>query len=188
VKHYHVQYLLPYTQEFLKLLDEVFANQWLEKTPANGDPFRKLYVHGWPFALKAIASAYHAARITELAPLSRALRAQNAGKGLEQAFLDQLEDEKSATAPKQVITFEELRERLKKIDWLRYRKHWIKLTGAKLGKDGKPKTYKLKSVPDEKVEGQAQNTRTVIAMVRDKILSSSWEDLTATDDANPNGK
>jgi hypothetical protein len=183
VKHYHVPYLLPYTKEFLKLLDEVFANHWPEKTPPNGDPFRKLYVHGWPFALKAIASAYHAARIAELAPLSRALRAQNAGKGLEQAFLDQLEIEKSTAPPKQVITAEELKDRLKKIDWLRYRKHWIKLTGAKQGKNGKPKTYTLKSVPDEKIEGQAQNTRTVIAIVRDKILSNSWEDLTATVDA-----
>lgn len=182
VKHYHVPYLLPYTKEFLQLLDEVFAHQWLEKS-GSGDPFRKLYVHGWPFALKAIASAYHASRLTELTPLSRALRAQNAGKGLEQAFLDQLEDEKGATPPKQVITFEELKERLKKIDWLRYRKHWIKLTGAKLGKDGKNKTYKLKSESEEKVEGQAQNTRTVIAIVRDKILSNSWEDLTSSEDA-----
>jgi hypothetical protein len=183
VKHYHVPYLLPYTQEFIKLLDEVFAHQWLEKTPANGDPFRKLYVHGWPFALKAIASAYHAAKITELGPLSRALRAQNAGKGLEQAFLEQLEEEKSAPPPKQVITFDELKQRLEKIDWLRYRKHWIKLTGAKQAKNGKSKMYKLKSVPDEKVEGQAQNTKTVIAIVRDKILSDKWEDLTTSEDA-----
>ena len=183
VKHYHVPYLLPYTQEFIKLLDEVFAHQWSEKTPANGDPFRKLYVHGWPFALKAIASAYHATKLAELGPLSRALRAQNAGKGLEQAFIEQWEEEKKATPPKQVITFDELKDRLQKIDWLRYRKHWIKLTGAKLAKNGKQKTYKLKSVPEEKVDGQAQNTKTVIAMVRDKILSDKWQDLTGSEDA-----
>jgi hypothetical protein len=182
LKHHHIPYFQPYTQEFIKLLDEVFAKHWLEKTPFNQDPFRKLYIHGWPFALKAIASAYHAARITELAPLARALRAQSAGKGLEEAFTEQLEEEKQKPPVQPVITFEELKDRLEKIDWLRYRKHWIKLTGPKQGKDGKLKTFKLKSTSEEKVEGQAQNTHTVIGNVRDKILSDKWEDLTSTED------
>jgi len=182
LKHHHIPYFQPYTKEFVKLLDDVFAKYWLEKTPLNQDPFRKLYVHGWPFALKAIAAAYHATRITELAPLARALRAQSAGKGLEEAFIDQLHEEQQKPPSQPVITFEELKDRLEKIDWLRYRKHWIKLTGAKQGKDGKLKTFKLKSTGEEKVEGQAQNTHTVIGNVRDKILSDKWEDLTSTED------
>jgi hypothetical protein len=182
LKHHHISYFQPYTREFIKLLDDVFAKYWLEKTPLNQDTFRKLYVHGWPFALKAIAAAYHATRIAELAPLARALRAQSAGKGLEEAFIDQLHEEQQKPPSQPVITFEELKDRLEKIDWLRYRKHWIKLAGAKQGKDGKFKTFKLKSTGEEKVDGQAQNTHTVIGAVRDKILSDKWEDLTSTED------
>lgn len=182
LKHHHISYFLPYTREFIKLLDEVFSKYWLEKTPLNQDPFRKLYVHGWPFALKAIAAAYHSARIEQLAPLARSLRAQSAGKGLEEAFQDQLHDEQQKAPAQPPITFEELKDRLEKIDWLRYRKHWIKLTGAKQGKDGKLKTFKLRSTGEEKVDGQAQNTNTVIGIVKDKILSEKWEDLTSNED------
>lgn len=185
VKHFHVPYFAPFTKEFLGLLDEVFASQWLEKTPADSDPFRRLYVHGWPFALKAIAAAYHITRIEQLGPLSQALHAHSAGQGLEEAFLARLSDVKQSPPPlpKQFISFEELRDRLKKIDWLRYRKHWVNVTGKKVGKNGKPKKYKLRSEPEEKVEGQAQNTRTVISMVRDIILSNKWEMLTKSEDA-----
>lgn len=182
LKHHHISSFLPYTREFIKLLDEVFSKYWLEKTPPNQDTFRKLYVHGWPFALKAIAAAYHSARIEQLAPLARSLRAQSAGKGLEEAFKDQLFDEQQKVPSVPPITFDELKDRLEKIDWLRYRKHWIKLTGAKQGKDGTLKTFKLKSTGEEKVDSQAQNTITVIAAVRDKILSKTWEDLTSSED------
>jgi hypothetical protein len=45
-------------------------------------------------------------------------------------------------------------------------------------KDGKKRAMRLKSTGEEKVQGQAQNTKTVIGSVRDKILSETWTDLT----------
>jgi hypothetical protein len=145
-KHYHVEHFVPYTREFILLLESLFAKDWVENTPKGQDTFRRLYVHGWPFALKAIASAYHRARIDELGPLAAALSARDVGKSLDAAFKDTLASERaSLDKPKPPITYEELKSRLQKIDWLRYRKHWIELTGAKMKDDGKKRTFKLKS-------------------------------------------
>lgn len=181
-KHYHVEYFEKYAQEFIQLLDDLFAKAWPEKTPSNQDPFRRLYVHGWPFALKAIASAYHRSRIDELGPLASSLKARDTGKTLEEAFATKIQQEKESWTKVPEVSFDELRDRLQQIDWLRYRAHWVTLTGAKM-KDGKPRLFKLKSTGEEKVAGQAQNTKTVIDAVRDKILSDSWSDLTSDSDA-----
>ena len=181
-KHYHVAHFTPYTRDFILMLERLFGKQWPEKTPANQDTFRRLYVHGWPFALKAIASAYYRSRIAEIGPLTRSLRAKDTGKTLEKAFLDHVEEEKLNSTATPEITFAELEERLSKIDWLRYRQHWVNLTGWKLGKDGKMRTFKLKSTGEDKVLAQAQNTASVIAAVRDKILSPTWTDLTSDED------
>ncbi len=180
-KHFHVEYFSKYSREFIELLESIFAKDWIEKTPPNQDPFRRLYVHGWPYALKAIASAYHRARLDELGPLAAALGSRDAGKTLEEAFTEKLAEERTGWQKAPLVTFDELKTRLQQIDWLRYRKHWIALTGPKM-KDGRKRTFKLKSTGEEKVQGQAQNTHTIIASVRDKILSESWSELTATAD------
>ena len=181
-KHFHIDHFAKYCREFIELLDSLFAKDWVEKTPANQDPFRRLYVHGWPFALKAIAAAYHRSRIDEIGPLAAALGARrDASKTFEEEFLDELATQRAAWQKKPPVPFDELKARLEEIDWLRYRKHWIDLTGAKM-KDGKKRTFKLKSTAEEKVLGQAQNTPTVISSVRDKILSETWRDLTGKDD------
>ena len=177
-KHFHIEHFAKYSREFIELLDSLFGSSWVEKSPANQDPFRRLYVHGWPFALKAIASAYHQSRIDELGPLASALGARrDASKTFEEEFLEELATKRTEWQKKPAVPFEELKERLQQIDWLRYRHHWIVLTGAKM-KDGKKRAMRLKSTGEEKVQGQAQNTKTVIGSVRDKILSETWTDLT----------
>jgi len=189
-KHHHVEALLPFAREFFKILEEIFGGQWLHPSPDGVDPFRKLYVHGWPFALKAIALAYHEARIADLAPIEAAMRSElahkDATKTAKENFEAQLDIEKQLHAQKQQkapITVEELKQRLKAIEWLRYRKHWIAITNHAVKKDGTKKTFKLKSTGEEKVVALAQNTSAVITAVRDKILSSGWQDLCATEDA-----
>ena len=178
-KRYHIEHFVSYTREFILLLESLFAKDWVEKTPPERDTFRRLYVHGWPFALKAIASAFHRVRIDELGPLESAIDARDTGKSFETAFLDKLAEERAdPKKPVPPITYEEFKNRLQRVDWLRYRKHWIDLTGAKMTKEGKKRTFKLKSTGEEKVMAQAQNTHTAIDAVRDKILSDRWADLT----------
>jgi hypothetical protein len=93
-KHFHIEHFAKYSREFTELLDSLFGSTWVEKSPANQDPFRRLYVHGWPFALKAIASAYHQSRIDELGPLCRcpwsaARRQQDIRRGISGRTCDQ---------------------------------------------------------------------------------------------------
>ena len=182
-KHIHIPEFLSFAKDFLQMLDDIFAKDWLETTPTGKDPFRKIYVHGWPFALKAIAAAYYQARINELGPLSKAIGAKNTGMTVADAFAAQISIEKANWTINPIISLEELRDRLIKIDWLRYRAHWIKLTGSKHDTKGNTKYQKLKSMGGiETAVGQAQNTKTVINSVANKILSSTWEDLTKHDD------
>ncbi|EGQ5295947.1 hypothetical protein RYR42_001932 [Edwardsiella piscicida] len=181
-KRFHVDHFLPFAKDFVKMLENLFANDWLENTPNGNDPFRKVFVHGWPFALKAIALAYYEARINELGPLCKAINAKDTGLTVEEAYLAKVEQEKASWTEAPTISIDELRDRLSKIDWLRYRAHWIKLTGTKLDKSGKVRRQKLKSTGGiETAIGQAQNTATVINSVKNKILSPSWEELTKQD-------
>jgi hypothetical protein len=181
IKHHHVEPLLPYTRDFVQMLDAAFSKDWVEKTKPNEDPFRRLYVHGWPFALKALASAYYRARIHELGPIAASLNARDGSKTVEEAFLEKLADERAKWSKTPIVSLDELKHRISQIDWLRYRHHWITLTGAKM-KDGRKRSFKLKSTGEEKVMGQAQNTPYIISSVRDKILSDSWAELTGTAD------
>jgi DNA-sulfur modification-associated len=180
IKHHHVAAFLPYCQEFLTMLDELFARYWPENTPPRQDPFRKLYVHGWPFCLKALALAYYESRINELGPLNAAVGTEvndhDASKKIDEKFNNQVEKIKANWTEEPRVSFAELKERLYKIDWLRYRKHWIELTGYPL-KNGKKKTFKLKSTGELKVMAYAQNTPGIIGTVRNKILSDTWQDL-----------
>lgn len=119
-KHFHIEHFIKYCREFIELLDSLFAKDWVEKTPPNQDPFRRLDVHGWPFALKAIAAAYHRSRIDELGPLAAALGARrDAGKIFAEAFLDELALQQAGWQKKPPVPFEELRTRFEQIDWQR---------------------------------------------------------------------
>jgi len=177
ILHAYVPHFVPYAKEFFVMLDELFAESWLEQTPENSETFRRLYVHGWPFALKAIALAYYEARIDDLGPLSAAIGAKHALKTTAEAFEEKVEVERtSGEYKKSEVDFAELKKRLKAINWLRYQKAWVQLTGPKMGKDGKPRAQELKGVGNV-VLGQAQNTMLVIDAVKTKILSKSWADL-----------
>src|ERR1044072_2654668 len=103
----------------MECVEALSSKDWLEKTPPNQDPFRRLYVHGWPFALKALASAYHRARIDELGPLGGALGARDTSKTVDAAFADKLAEERAAWTKKPTVSFDELKSRLGQIDWLR---------------------------------------------------------------------
>ncbi|WP_410819112.1 hypothetical protein [Micromonospora sp. 050-3] len=190
IKHYHVEHLLPYCREFLLLLQEEFGPHWLDPTPKDSEPYRRLYVHGWAFALKAIALAYHDCRRDVIAPLATPI-----GQGARDEHTTSAEAEaayikatKEAIAPPVEVGFDELRSRLEKIDWLRYRKHWIEITGNKLDKAGAKKTRVIKDgSPHGKlvVEGKAENTAAAISNVARKILSDHWTELTSEVDATP---
>ncbi len=57
IKHHHVDTFLGCAKDFLQMLGETFGAQWPTKTAKDEDTYRRLYVHGWPFALKALAIA-----------------------------------------------------------------------------------------------------------------------------------
>lgn len=188
IKHYHVDALAPFCRDFFAMLDQLFSSQWVHPTPKDREPFRRLYVHGWAFALKAMAHAYHKARIDELGPIDRAIGVTDVHEtaaDAEKDFKDQWQKNK-AGCEKPIVSADELRDRLSRIDWLRYRKHWIDITGYKKSK-GKKKKRKItdpSGATVEVVEAQAQNTATVISDVCDELLANSWEDLCKTDDAS----
>lgn len=192
VKLYHVHHFLPFCREFILLLQDVFGNQWPQVTPRGQEPFRRIYVHGWAFALKAIALAYHDAKRDELGPLAGGITASSKD---EHATVDEAEQayrarvmEIDPEVPR--IPYEELTFRLRKIDWHRYRQHWITITGYKLDKAGKKRTREIKDPesPNGKrtiVESKAENTAATINNVLNKILSDSWKDLCSNVDAKP---
>ena len=182
IKGYHVASLSGFANDFFKMLDRVFGKEWPEETPDGGDPYRRRYVHGWPFALKAIALAYHESRINEIAPLSEAIKVQDSVDPVEETeatYLKRVNSKKAAWASKPVpaVTAGELEDRLKKVDWYRTRKHWIDITGYPITAEGTPKMKKLAD-GTEVVVGNAPNTAAVISAVKTKLMSGSWNDLT----------
>jgi len=182
-KHYHIEEFLPYARQFLQMLEEQFGPQWPELTPSKSDPFRVLYIHGWAFALKGIALCFYEARKDKLGPLTAAMGVKDASRSVEEAFHNALALEQANWDETPVITLDELKDRLSQIDWLRYRKHWVALTSAKIDNKGNVRVKMLRSTGTPKVIGQAQNTATSIQAVKNKILSDKWEDLTSTEDA-----
>jgi uncharacterized protein YfeS len=191
IKHYHVDHFAPYCREFLLLLQDSFGEQWPQETPKDREPFRRIYVHGWAFALKALALAYYECNRDKLGPLAGAIgnpKDEHATpEEAEQAYLDRvahIDPEPPRISP------DEFKERLQAIDWHRYREHWVSLLGHKVDKDGRTKTREIKdpSAPGGKrliVESQAQNTAGTINIVVNKILSDGWEDLCSDIDAKP---
>ena len=159
------------------------VSQWPQVTPSKSDPFRVLYIHGWAFALKAIALCYYEARKNELGPITAAMGVKDPSRGVEETFQHALVQEVDNWVDEDTISLDELKDRLNRINWLRYKKHWVELTGAKVDKNANTRTKMLKSTGTFKVVGQAQNTATSIQMVKNKILSPNWEQLTRTEDA-----
>ena len=188
IKVYHVEHFLPYCREFLQLLEKHFGEKWLDPTPKDSEPYRRLYIHGWAFALKALAIVYHDSRRDKLGPLAAAINSAGVGAASHETGEEAEENFRKAVADaeKQAakLTPSEFAERLEKIDWLRYRKHWIDLTGKKIDKDGKAKKREIKDgSPGGKmtiVEGKAENTAAAINNMVNKIEGSTWTDLTST--------
>ncbi|ABS02331.1 hypothetical protein [Kineococcus radiotolerans] len=186
IKHYHVQHLLPFCRDFIEMLEGQFGSAWLDPTPKDSEPYRRIYVHGWAFALKALALAYHDVRRSEIHPYATSIGTtgmdeHTTAEEAEAAFLKAVADAPSATS---VLSVAEFEDRLGQIDWLRYRKHWIALTGYKLDRSGSKKRREIKDGASKKVivEGKAENTAAAINSVVRKILSDTWTDLTHHED------
>ena len=199
LKQLHVKFLIPYGNDFLKYLSNLFQDQWLEKSPANLDPYRKIYVHGWPYVLKALGKLYFAAHADELIPILdtiTAYKAYCAGKkvsntidfeynpqlSVEDNFSNHITKLRELNYAKPEITPEELDKRLHAIDWHRYRKHWINITGYVQNKDTSKKTFILKETGEEKVVAKSPNVYNIVTAVSNKILSNTWTDLCSSED------
>lgn len=186
IKGYHVASFTPFVNDFFKMLDRVFGEKaWPKKTPDGGNPYRRLYVHGWPFALKAIALAYYESRINEIAPFYEAIKVQNSVDPVaetEATYLERVEKKRENWKDKEPsVTADVLEDRLSKVDWRRTRQHWIDMTGYPVTAEGKPKTKKLAD-NTEVVVGNAPNTAAAISVVKNTLLSDAWEVLTKQDD------
>jgi DNA-sulfur modification-associated len=188
IKHYHVELLLPYCREFIELLEAIFASQWPDPTPRNSEPYRRLYIHGWAFALKAMAIAFHDCHRDEIGPLAQPIGATSKdehataeeAKAAYLAAIKEFEPQAPGLDPA------EFAKRLTEIDWHRYRKHWIAITGFKVDKGGYKKKRDIKDGYGgvlRIVEGKAENTAATINSVVNKILSPAWTDLTSSENA-----
>jgi hypothetical protein len=187
IKNYQVPTLVPHAVNFLELLDTQFATAWVQDPPNNTDPFRRLYSHGWPYCLKAIANAYYQSHADVLAPIcdaiARSLKDEHESPAEAKKAFEERIDAAQSDAPTPKLTPDELRERLSKIDWHRYRKPWVDITGAKLDKkNGQPKRRELKN-GEIVVDSKAENTKANIEAVEVKLLSSSWVDLQSHENA-----
>jgi hypothetical protein len=188
IKHHHLEHLEPYAREFLDLLELQFGPTWVERTPSGSDTFRRLYVHGWPFCLKALALAYHKCRLDKILPHLRTIKTEHeiedgtlTASEKYKRRLEKVQEELRQTRPSRPdVTFEEFKTRLAQIDWYRHRKHWIALTGFAM-KGGTKKTRELQidGVKQWVIVGLAQNTKANIDNVCGKILGPNWRDLTA---------
>ncbi|NGY64111.1 hypothetical protein G7043_34855 [Lentzea sp. NEAU-D13] len=178
LKHHHVPIVLPYCREFLQMLDDLFGDVWRDTKQA--DTYRRLYVHGWAFALKALALAYNQVRRDKLGPIMEVMGQEQTTdhdtvEDLEKRFTEAVS---SLEEPKPKVTLKEFKHRLAEIDWRRDRKHWIRITGFLQEKNGTKKVAKLKTTGEVVVAAAASNTPAHISQVENKILSDTWEELT----------
>jgi len=186
IKECHVSTFLPFCSDFFKMLESLFGEEWPETTEEGTDPYRKVKVHGWPFALKAIAGAYHKANYDELGPLADALKVATAqdiegdtevGFKAEAAELQKRDPQKY----KSVIEAKELKSRLEEIDWNRHREHWTEITGYSTDDEGMPA---IRALADgtEVVKPKAPNVSTTISEIEKRILGEEWRGLCKTAD------
>ena len=180
IKHFQVPVLIPFAKEFLNLLSNCFGNKWISPTPTNMDAYRQLYVHGWAFAQKALAIAYFRSRKDQLGPIAASLLVKAAAnENSNEVFVNSIKKLTESGNHEALLSFDELKERLEKINWYRHKAHWITITGKSLAKGG---TRKLKSVGTV-VKALAQNSPVFVTQVADKITGPNWKDLTLDKDA-----
>lgn len=197
LKHHHIPFVLPYCREFLKLLEDQFGDAWVDttkpgtdKADTKTDTYRRLYVHGWAFALKALALAYNQVRRDKLGPIMDVMVEEqttdhDTTEDLEKKFSEAMAKMES---PAPVISFDQFKQRLAMIDWRRDRRHWIQITGFLQEKNGKKKTVTLKTTGETVISAAASNTPAHISQVENKILSETWEDLTKHESEPLDGK
>ena len=142
---------------------------------------------------------YFAAHADELIPILdtiTAYKAYCAGKkvssnvdfeynpqlSVEDNFSNHIKKLKENNYVKLEITPAELDRRLHAIDWHRYRKHWIAITGYVQNKDTSKKTFILKETGEEKVIAKSPNVYNIVTAVSNKILSNTWTDLCSSED------
>lgn len=174
-KAHHIEVLKPYANEFIRLLDDTFSGFWKSPTNPGEDPYRRLYVIGWPFALKGIALAYYNSRITELEPIRSAMLEPVPANEVAVDFF-----KRTITrfpAPNEIISFEELKSRLSQINWIKHKKHWAAITGYSENVDGSKKSWTLKQY-GEVVKTLNQNQAVLVSKVGNKITGPKWEELT----------
>ena len=97
------------------------------------------------------------------------------------AFTKAVISSQDATGPDPALDPDEFAKRLREIDWHRYRKHWVDITGYKI--DPSTGGKKMRDINDGHggklriVDAKAENTAAVINSVAKKILSPTWTDL-----------
>ncbi|WP_238090318.1 hypothetical protein [Photobacterium sp. Ph6] len=173
-KSYHMDTLMPFAVEFIQLLDATFKSYWVSPVLPGKDPYRRLYVMGWPFALKGIALAYYNSRIDKLEPIRTAMQEKVPANEIAQEYFERIIS--SISVPVVKVSFEELSIRLNQINWLKHKKHWIAITGYAESADGSKKEWKLKEYGTV-VKSLNQNQAVLVTKVANKILSPTWEDL-----------
>lgn len=178
-KAHHIEVLKPYAEEFVRMLTDVFSSFWKSPTNPGEDAYRRLYVIGWPFALKGIALAYYYSRIRDLEPIRTAMLEPIPANEVAADFFKRVITR--VPAPNEVISFEELKARLTQINWIKHKKHWATITGYSENADGSKKTWNLKQY-GEVVKTLNQNQAVLVAKVGNKIVGPKWEDLTKDTD------
>ena len=126
--------------------------------------------------------AYHLAAINEIQPvLGECKKPIDRALNFKEELKKNIAEARINHVDVQSIGTEELKRRVKLIDWERQREHWTKITGI-AQRDGSNQMIKLK---DERlvVNARAQNQKTIISDVARKIISDSWVDLCQTEDA-----
>ncbi|MDQ3933701.1 MAG: hypothetical protein M3340_03625 [Actinomycetota bacterium] len=193
IKDMHVDTYLPVVRDFLGLLERVFGSQWPKDTPPGADQYRKIYVHGWSFAFKALARAYYRTRIDELGPLAEAMRrddldtvsTDNANAWRKRADRLAAADAKRPAGERRFtppISTKQFEHRLRRIDWVRHRKHWVDLTHfTRDATTGKPN---VKTLADGTIviKAKAPTQKEVIAGIEGTILGPDWKTLCGKED------
>jgi hypothetical protein len=193
IKDMHVDTYLPVVRDFLQLLERVFGSHWPKDTPQGADQYRKVYVHGWSFAFKALARTYYRTRVDELGPLAEAMRLDDldtvstdtANAWRERAAKVAAADTQRPAGERKYkppISTKQLEDRLRKIDWVRHRKHWVDLTGfTRDAETGKPRTKALAN-GQEVIKAKAPTQKEVISGIEGTILGPDWKVLCGSKD------
>lgn len=181
-KAHHVKKLEPFAKEFVNLLSDKFSEYWRHPSGKGEDAYRKLYVIGWPFALKGIALAYFYSKQNELDVIKQAmLEPVPANENAEDYFAQQCLIKN--TNKQSLLSLDELSKRLDEINWFKHKKHWIKITGYSENPDGSKRTWKLKSLDNKAVvKGLNQNQLVLVTKVANQITGSNWTSLCSEED------